>query len=161
VDKILRRLKMEYLLSKRERASKIDSRNTELFKKLSKDSFRVIAMEIVYELQMQLKNKSKHGLKFGEPSLVLDTKDSINYEILKLNALFDKDDFLLVIPFDWEIYGGIIINRDILFTNFSQIAYILEDGMYILNDLIERAVKIRLERQLGNYELTYMEMSEL
>lgn len=160
MDKIIRRIKKEYLLLKKDRELKSSVRVNELLAVLAEENFKIIPAEIAHSFFMQFQEKNKKNLNTIDPEIV-NSKKLVENRVKCINRLFTGSLFIVVFPFDWEVFGALIITRDEFFTKYEEITHVLDDGIYILNDNLSLAVKIRQERQISNFEIDYMEVSEL
>ena len=158
MDRILRSLKKEYLLVKKDRELNFEARENKLFSILDKESFHMISCEVSHVIFMKFNDRYSGSSLALEPNVFTDSKELIDKKIIALNSHFSENRFLIVLPLDWELYGGLIINSETLFSNFERISYFLEDGMFILNNSLDQVIKIRLERQMSDSELNYLEI---
>jgi hypothetical protein len=159
MDKIIRHLKKEYLLLKRNRNANYTTRKENLISIIGDECFRIIEAEISHVFLLQNCNGSimKH-LDF-EPKITIESEELIAEKIQALQNLFGHSQDVIILPFDWEFYGGLVIKTKLFFDNFERIFYYLDDGVYIFDPKANKKIKLRGERHLSTEALNYLEIA--
>lgn len=148
---LMRLIRKDYLIFKKERSEASNKLEESLSNTLDAESYNYIEPDV---MQASYIKARYHGVLSRmhpnhDKKKKLEFRNTDNLEIENWLG-FDGDGWLYVVPAEWEICGGFIVEPSAFFKNIWGLSYLIEDDFDVLEDSLNNMLTFRGERRAEN-----------
>jgi hypothetical protein len=159
-DNFIRYLKKEYLIFKKERLE----RHGELFdgikSVLEEGDFFAVDSQVLQAFQVKLIYQGIESPVHPEFNKYYSCEVSFSgFPCVVEGEAFNSnnDDWLCVIPSEWELCGGFLVLKEVLFSNLLNLSHFMQDDFNVYDSSLHSVIAFRGDRSgedTVNYDIT-------